>query len=45
MARSWRLALGLNPSRLKGVEVQRHCDVRICCRAVLLDWLKMDGHI
>ena len=35
--------LGLSPSRLVGIEVQRHCDARMCCREVLLDWLKMDG--
>ena len=42
MARSWRLA-GTKPNCLVGIEVQRHCDARMCCREVLLDWLKMDG--
>ena len=35
--------LELSPSRLVGIEVHRHCDARMCCREVLLDWLKMDG--
>ena len=34
--------LELSPSRLDGIEVQRRCDARMCCRDVLLDWLKMD---
>ena len=33
--------LGLT-SRLKGIEEQRHCDARLCCRDILLDWLQMD---
>ena len=31
--------LGLTSERLKGIEVQRRGDHRICCRDVLVDWL------
>ena len=32
--------LGLTTERLKGIEVHRRGDVGMCCRDVLVDWLR-----
>ncbi len=32
--------LELTPDRLQGIDSQRRGDVRLCCRDVLVDWIK-----